>query len=185
MVFTRMAPSGRKATTLAVLCGVAAAQLAACTAGSTPTAVKSSAASPSPSVVAATPSSSAAPTPSLVAATPSPDQSASPTPVAGTVKLDIDQQFPPDNPGSYAKVTPTFAVSDEWQIAYNFNCENAKGFGFVVTVYQGGSATQTDMLAGDAYNDKGSNVVTEHVGGTFHLTILTAAGCIWHVVVTG
>jgi hypothetical protein len=170
---------------VAVLCGVAAGLLAACTAGLTPIAINSPSISPSPSVGAATPSSSAAPTPSAKASTPSAHQSASPTPLAQTVKLDINQQFPPDNPGSYARVTPTFTVSDEWKIAYNFNCDSAQGFGFVVTVYQGEGATQTDMLAGDAYNDKGSNVVIEHVGGTFHLTVLTAAGCTWRVVVTG
>ena len=156
------------------------------TAGSTPIAASSPSISSTPSGTATTQAPpSALPTPSVVAASPSPDQSTSPTTLAQTVKLDINQQFPPDNPGSYSRVTPTFTVSDEWKIAYNFNCDGAQGFGFVVTVYKGDSATQTDMLADDAYNDKGSTVAIEHVGGTFHLTVLTAAGCTWRVVVTG
>ena len=170
-----MSRSNANTQALVTLC--AAMLLTACSADSTPTAASSSSPSPTPNVVKVTPSPSPSPTPSAVASTPSP--------VAQTVKLDINQQFPPDNPGSYARVTPTFEVSNDWKIAYSFDCQNAQGFGFVVTVYQGDSPTQTDLLATDAYNVKGSNVVIEHVGGTFHLTVLTAAGCTWRVVVTG
>src|SRR5258708_4977589 len=121
-----MAVSVSKTTILALVCGVAVGLLTPCTPGTTPTTAKAPSASPCPSGGVSTPTSTAAPTPSVAPA--------NPTPSTQTVKLDINQQFPPDNPGSYSRVTPTFTVADGWNIAYSFNCDSAQGFGFVVTV---------------------------------------------------
>jgi hypothetical protein len=139
----------------------------------------SSASSPSTSSSSSTSSTSstaATAAPATVTVTTTVSPTAQPPGFGSPVPLvDLD--------GNGNKSTSNFtASSNEWTIAYTYDCSKASGEGsFIVTVHSSDSTLSQEAVKELGTDGKASTV--QHGAGTYYLTVTSE--CLWHLAVTG
>jgi hypothetical protein len=111
----------------------------------------------------------------------SPAKGSAPTTKSAPAKKSTAGQVLMKSSGTGQKQTQEFTAAGNWDLAYNYDCSNAKGLElFQMYVYDGDGG-----LAGVGANSmeaKGNDVTHQHQGGTFYVEVNTA--CKWNIKAT-